>query len=81
MTTRPQLPSRTSIATGLAALALLGGAFGLAKSASAAAPVAPDHGALVIHHQAHAAVAGIRDNLEALSVEEGEARRAVTLRW
>jgi hypothetical protein len=79
MTTERHLPLRTSIATGLVALALLGGAFGLAKSASAAAPPqAPDRGALVVErHVSHVDVAGIRDNLEMLGVEEGEVRRPV----
>jgi hypothetical protein len=79
MTTTPRIHLRPSIATGLVALALLGAAFGTAKSASAAAPTAPDHGALVVTHEPHVDVAGIRGNLEALGIEEGEVRRAVTL--
>jgi hypothetical protein len=78
MTTTPHRHLRTSIATGLIALAFLGAAFGTAKSASAAAPTAPDHGALVFHHPvSRVDVAGLRNNLEMLGIEDGAPPRPV----
>jgi hypothetical protein len=78
MNSTGHLPIRLTIATGLAALALLAGGLGVAKSASVAAPPSLDRVTLVAtHHPAQAAVAGVRGDLEGLAIEEGEVHRPI----